>query len=285
MTMRCWINGVEQAHIDATDRGLQYGDGLFETLAAFDGQCPWFEVHYQRLIAGCDRLAIPLPDKAVLLREVEQAAAGQHRTVIKIMLTAGSGGRGYARSADLQANRIVLCHAWPDYPETCWLQGVGLKLCQTRLGCNPVLAGIKHLNRLEQVLARNEWQTHEVAEGLMCDMQGKVIEGTMSNVFLVREQALYTPELARCGVAGVMRRWILEYAPRLGFEVNETTLSVEDLQHADELILTNSLIGLWPVKTFESRYYQPGPVYLALLKCLLTEYPLISTQTMNRLHA
>jgi 4-amino-4-deoxychorismate lyase len=283
--MRCWINGIEQAHIDATDRGLQYGDGLFETLAAFDGQCPWFEVHYQRLWTGCDRLAIPLPDKAVLLREVEQAAAGQHRAVIKIILTAGSGGRGYARSANLQANRIVLCHAWPDYAEACWLQGVELKLCQTRLGCNPALAGIKHLNRLEQVLARNEWQTREVAEGLMCDMQGNVIEGTMSNVFVVREQDLYTPELARCGVAGVMRRWILETAPRLGFEVHETTLRIEDLQHADELMLANSLIGLWPVKMFESRHYQPGPVYQALLKCLLTEYPLINTQTMNRFDA
>ncbi len=285
MTSRCWINGVEQAHIGITDRGLQYGDGLFETLAAFDGHCPWFEAHYQRLVAGCDRLAIPLPDKTILLQEVAQAAAGQQRAVIKIMLTSGSGGRGYARPDTLQPSRIVQCHSWPDYPDACWQEGVVLKSCQTRLGCNPALAGIKHLNRLEQVLARNEWSPGEAAEGLMCDLQGKVIEGTMSNLFLVRENALFTPNIDLCGVAGVMRRWVLDNASRLGFETKEVAVSIQDIQQADEVMLTNSLIGLWPVKTFETCHYRPGPVYQALIKYLVTEYPLISTPAMSRLDA
>jgi 4-amino-4-deoxychorismate lyase len=276
MSTRCWINGDEQVNIAVTDRGLQYGDGLFETLAAFDGTCPWFSVHFQRLAAGCERLAIPLPNKEVLLHEVKQAAEGQHKAVIKILLTSGRGGRGYRRPEVLEPSRIVMRHDWPDYPEAYWQDGVALKLCHTRLGCNPALAGIKHLNRLEQVVARNEWQGSEYAEGLMCDMQGHVIEGTMSNVFVVRANALATPNLTACGVDGVMRRWVMQTAKELNMDVQQTALSVTDIKQADEVLLTNSLIGLWPVKTFESSHYQAGSVYQALLKYLLKDYPLVN---------
>ncbi|NNF96947.1 MAG: aminodeoxychorismate lyase, partial [Halobacteria archaeon] len=107
MNQRCWINGVEQMDIAVADRGLQYGDGLFETLAAFDGQCPRFQDHYQRLSAGCERLALPLPDKQLLRQEVEQAAKGQDKAVIKLIITSGIGGRGYTRPVNLQTTRIV----------------------------------------------------------------------------------------------------------------------------------------------------------------------------------
>lgn len=273
MTPRSWINGIEHDHIGVTDRGLQYGDGLFETLAAFEGHCPWFEAHYQRLVTGCERLAIPQPDKQVVLQEVETAAAGQAKAVIKILLTGGEGGRGYGRAIGLQPNRIVMRYAWPDYPASHWRDGVELKLCQTRLGCNPVLAGIKHLNRLEQVLARNEWQDNDYAEGLMCDEQGNVIEGTMSNVFIVRDETLYTPRLSHCGVTGVMRGWVMDKADELAINVQETTLSIDDIKQADEVMLTNSLIGLWPVNNFESRNYQPGPICQTLLEYLIKTYP------------
>lgn len=273
-----WINGVKQETIAVMDRGLHYGDGLFETLAVFDGNCPWFPAHFQRLSAGCERLNIPLPDKQVLFNEVEQAAQGQHKAVIKILLTSGHGGRGYRRPAIVQPSRIVTLHDWPEYPDAYWQNGVALHLCQTRLACNPALAGIKHLNRLEQVLARNEWHSSEYAEGLMCDVQGNVIEGTMSNVFVVRGNTLSTPKLNACGVAGVMRHWVMQTAEELNLAVQQTALSVTDIKQADEVMLTNSLIGLWPVKHFDSRNYQPGPVYQTLLKYLVKEYPLISTQ-------
>lgn len=278
MSTPCWINGEEQVNIAVADRGLQYGDGLFETLAAFDGACPWFPAHYQRLAAGCDRLAIPVPDKQVLLCEVEQAAKGQHKAVIKILLTSGRGGRGYCRPEVLEPSRIIMRHDWPDYPDAYWQDGVVLKHCHTRLGCNPTLAGIKHLNRLEQVMARNEWQGTEFAEGLMCDMQGHVIEGTMSNVFVVRGNTLSTPNLTACGVDGVMRRWVMQKAEELNIEVQQMALSVTDIKQADEVLLTNSLIGLWPVRSFESSLYQAGPVYQTLLKYLVKEYPLINAQ-------
>ena len=276
MNPRCWINGVAKTDIVTTDRGLQYGDGLFETLAAFDGHCPWFTAHYQRLTTGCERLAIPTPDKQVLLDEVEKAAAGQQKAVVKILLTSGSGGRGYRRPTELEPTRIVMQHDWPQYPDTYWQEGVALTLCQTQLGCNPKLAGIKHLNRLEQVLARNEWQGSDYAEGLMCDTQGNVIEGTMSNVFIVRNNTLVTPQLTTCGVEGIMRRWIMDNASVLGYEVQETELSVDDIKQADEVMLTNSLIGILPVRCFESSDYQPGPVYQVLLNALIKEYPYIT---------
>jgi 4-amino-4-deoxychorismate lyase len=276
MSTRSWINGEQHLNIAVVDRGLQYGDGLFETLAAIEGNCPWFPAHYQRLVTGCERLAIPVPDKQLLLREVNQAAAGQYKAVIKILLTSGRGGRGYRRPDRLEPSRIVMRYDWPEYPDAYWQDGVALKLCQTRLGCNPALAGIKHLNRLEQVMARNEWQNSEYADGLMCDTNGKVIEGTMSNVYLVRDNTLHTPITDNCGVAGVMRRWVLDNAHKFDIEVHEAELSVEDVKQANEVMLSNSLIGLWPVKTFESSNYQPGPVYRALLKYLLKEYPVIN---------
>ena len=275
MRQRCWINGVEQPDIAVADRGLQYGDGLFETLAVFDGQCPRFQDHYQRLSAGCDRLGLPQPDETLLLQEVAKAAQGKNKAVIKLIVTSGAGGRGYSRPAKLQTTRIVMLHDWPEYPQTNWQEGIALRLCQTRLGCNPTLAGIKHLNRLEQVLARNEWQGNEDAEGLMLDMNGNVIEATMSNVYLVRDNTLYTPKTDNCGVAGVMRRWILANAPNLNIKVVETAISIEDIKQADEVILSNSLIGLWPVKAFETCQFQAGPVYWSLLKYLLKDYPVV----------
>ncbi len=275
MSPVCWVDGVKQSDIAVTDRGLQYGDGLFETMAVFEGDCPHWQMHYQRLMAGCERLAMPLPDESVLQQEVVQAAAGEGKAVIKLVLTSGVGGRGYTRPSNVQVTRIVMRYDWPAYPTDYWLNGVSLRLCSTRLACNPALAGIKHLNRLEQILARNEWQGDDYAEGLMCDVNGNVIEGIMSNVYLVRDSTVYTPSIENCGIAGVMRRWILDNAPTMGIEVVETALSVEDIKQADEVLLSNSLIGLWPVKAFESCQFEPGPVYRALLKPLIKDYPVV----------
>ncbi len=275
MKPRCWINGVEQTGIAVADRGLHYGDGLFETLAVFGGACPHWPAHYQRLRTGCERLAIPVPEEGLLQREVAQAAKGESKAVIKLIVTSGAGGRGYARPASLDTTRMVMRYDWPGYPVEHWQNGINLRLCQTRLACNPALAGIKHLNRLEQILARNEWQGNAYAEGLLCDLDGYVIEGIMSNVYVVRDNNIYTPAIQNCGVSGVMRGWILAHAPALGFKVIETGLSIDDIKQANEVLLSNSLIGLWPVKTFETCQLQPGPVYWALLKHLLKDYPVV----------
>jgi 4-amino-4-deoxychorismate lyase len=272
--IRVWIDGLPRSEIGVADRGLQYGDGVFETLAVIDGDCPWFGLHYQRLLSGCERLQLPLPDKTRLLQEIRQAADGYERAVIKLIMTSGSGGRGYARPGRLKPTRIIILHPWPGYPTRYWQQGVRVYKCRITLACNPTLAGIKHLNRLEQVLARQEWRNEDYAEGLMHDQHGNVIEGTMSNVFLVHNNVLHTPDLKRCGVDGVTRRQLVALAREAGIETVIADYTEQDFYTADEIMLSNSLIGIWPVREYENRQYQPGPVYRLLLGELVRDYPI-----------
>jgi 4-amino-4-deoxychorismate lyase len=190
-----------------------------------------------------------------------------HGTV-KILVTRGSGPRGYAPPPHPRPTRIVgFMPATPD-EAAAWRQGVTVRFCQTALGHSPALAGLKTLGRLEQVLARAEWADPAIAEGLMCDPEGRIVCGTMSNVFAVSKGRLMTPDLKQCGVRGVMRRVVMELAKRLGLEVRETALSGADIRKADELFVTNALIGLWPVSRCEQRSYEIGPVTVALRRAL-----------------
>jgi 4-amino-4-deoxychorismate lyase len=252
------VNGQAQDHIAVADRGLHYGDGLFETIAVKGGQPRLWERHWRRLSTGCRRLGIAQPDPEMLREEARRVSLDVDRGVLKIILTRGAGGRGYRPPHTEQATRIMATYPWPAYPEANWQQGVAVRICTTRLGRNPALAGMKHLNRLEQVLARSEWREPHIAEGLMLDDDGHVIAGTMSNLFIVAAQGLLTPVLAACGVAGVMRSVILDLAAELGIAWQEAPLRLEDLHRADEVFLTNALIGIWPVGRIEQRNYSIG---------------------------
>ncbi len=250
------INGKPATQLSVLDRGFQYGDGLFETLAVTAGRpCLW-ERHLKRLELGCQRLGIPVPDPDLLLDEALRECAGQARAVLKIMLTRGEGGRGYRPAANPTPNRVVYCSPWPEHPSQAAEQGVVARLCATRLGRDETLAGIKHLNRLPQIMARREWDDPAIAEGLMLDREGHVIEGTKSNLFLLRGGELTTPDLSGCGVAGVMRELVLETAPKLGIPVTIRDIPATELDQADALFLTNSLIGIWPVRQLNEHSYQ-----------------------------
>lgn len=249
------INGESGAHISALDRGLQYGDGLFETIAVADSRpCLW-DRHYHRLETGGARLGIPIPVAETLLKEILQEIGSNDRGVIKVIISRGDGTRGYAPSENIETTRIVQFSSWPDYPEEAHSQGVKVRICNTRLGANHTLAGIKHLNRLEQVMARSEWDNPEIREGLMLDARGHVVEGTMSNIFMVKEGIFHTPDLTECGVSGVMRGLVLDVAKEQGVEVNVGHIPLSELLYADSLMLTNSLIGIWPVIELEEREY------------------------------
>ncbi len=248
------VDGVARSQVDALDRGLHYGDGLFETLAVFAGEIRCWEDHWRRLAEGCRRLGFPCPKRDVLEREVRELGNVADRKVIKILLTRGSGPRGYRSPSRVVPRRILIASDWPDYPPRYAREGVRARLCQTRLGHNPTLAGLKHCNRLEQVLARQEWQD-EAEEGLMLDVDGNLVEGTMSNLFLARGRALVTPDLSRCGVAGVTRRRILDQAPGLGIPVEVSEITLERAREAEAMFLCNTLIGLWPVRSFAGREY------------------------------
>jgi 4-amino-4-deoxychorismate lyase len=205
-------------------------------------------------------LNIPLPDEARLLAETRRLIAGCEPCVLKIIITRGQGGRGYRMPPAATPTRVLQVSAWPEFPPACSDAGVVVRLCRQRLGINPALAGIKHLNRLEQVLARQEWDDPDIHEGLLRDTTGNVIEGTMSNLFVVRDGRLMTPDLARCGVAGILRSVVLELAERLKLKVVLGDLPMTELERADELFLTNSVIGIWPVIRLGQSAYRKGPV-------------------------
>jgi 4-amino-4-deoxychorismate lyase len=241
------IDGRESDCLPADDRGLAYGDGLFETMRCERGGVPLLELHLARLREGCARLGLEPPDGALVRAEIERLADRRAGGVVKLTLTRGGGGRGYAPPIRPRPRRILAWHALPDYPAAHYREGVRVWLTSTRLGRAPTLAGLKHLGRLEQVLASMEPAPQGCAEGLMRDYDGRVVEGIRSNVFLVRGGGLATPRLDECGVAGVMRRLVIEEAAGLGLSTGETRLAVDDLAAADELFLTSSVFGIWPV--------------------------------------
>jgi len=265
------IDGRAQGSISARDRGLHFGDGVFETIGVDAGRALCLEHHLARLADGCARLALPVPELAMLEDECARVCDGVERAVLKIIITRGVSGRGYGSDPRTVPTRIVARYPWPPYPADSRTDGVAVRICSTRLGRNPRLAGIKHLNRLEQVLARSEDALAECHEGLMLDDSGRLIEGIMSNVFVRRGKRLITPDLSECGVAGIMRKLVLEVSEQATGLVPEiATLGVDDLSTAEECFLTNSIIGIWPIKTIAGQPLRTGPVAHELQK-LLTE--------------
>ncbi|MEJ2590891.1 MAG: aminodeoxychorismate lyase [Candidatus Thiodiazotropha sp.] len=249
------LNGLPADQIPLSDRGLQYGDGLFETLAVVDGIPRFWDRHMNRLARGETALGFPIIDKALLRREADEVCRSKTRGVLKIVLTRGSGGRGYRPPEPCEPRRILSLHDWPDYPERWYRDGIALRVCHMHLGRNRRLAGIKHLNRLEQVLARREWDDPEIAEGLMLDGRGNVISGTQSNLFLIDNGALSTPDLTYSGIAGIMREVIIGCAERLGLTVRIEAIDLERVKAAEALFVTNSLLGLCPVVSMDSHAY------------------------------
>jgi 4-amino-4-deoxychorismate lyase len=255
------INGEKVSTIPLNDRALAYGDGLFETIRYCNGRLLFEDLHLQRLANGCARLQLDY-DADALAREMELALqlGNAPDGILKIIVSRGSGGRGY-RPPRQTATRILTLHALPGHGNTPPALGIRAFLCSHRMAIGGELAGIKHLNRLEQVLAAGEWPDDSFSEGLMLDVDGYLAEGTRSNVFFVRNGRLHTPNLSRCGIAGIMRQVLLQrYAERA--ETGYYTLA--DLHLADEVFVSNSVIGVWPLLSLQSRNAQiswdVGPV-------------------------
>ena len=255
------VNGVATEMVAATDRGLAYGDGVFRTLSARSGWARAWRLQYRKLAQDCAALGLPCPAEPVLAEEVMRASAAQEDAVVKIIITRGSGERGYRPPRGEHPTRIVSAGPAVQYPDEFARGGVQVRICSTRAAIQPRLAGVKHLNRLENVLARAEWSDAAVAEGLMLDTGENVIGGTMSNLFIVDANGLATPDLSSCGVAGVTRERILAAAVREGVSCGIQVLSLDRVLGARELILVNSVIGAWPVRAIEGRSLTPGPEF------------------------
>lgn len=259
MTSTVWVNGVPDGQLDPADRGLAYGDGLFETLRIVQGRAVLEARHWERLAAGCQRLHIPL-DIAAVKADFACFLIGRSDGIAKIIVSRGSGGRGYLPPAAAKPTVIASWHESPAYPAVHAESGIVAAICRQPLGLSPLLAGLKHLNRLEQVLLRAELEVLGAPEALVCDLNGCVVEGVVSNVFLVRGNALLTPKLDQAGVAGVMRAEILAQAAGLGISVTEAALMPDDFLQADEVFFCNSVYGIWPVRELAGTRWVPGAV-------------------------
>ncbi|MCC7461462.1 MAG: aminodeoxychorismate lyase [Gammaproteobacteria bacterium] len=259
MSATLLIDGRPGAHISAADRGLHYGDGLFETIACRDGRARWLALHLERLERGCARLGIA-PPPAALREEIARLAAGQAACIVKLILTRGvARARGYRPCGDETPTRILARHPWTARPARGWNAG----LSGVRLGENAHLAGLKHLNRLEQVLAQRE-RPEALDEVLMLAGQDEVVAGSMSNLFIVEGGQLVTPPIERCGVAGVMRQVVLETAARTGWHVRIEPVSLARLRAARAAFLTNARLGVQVLASFEGRALEPDPRIAAL---------------------
>lgn len=267
MNARVYVGERAAQALPLLDRGYAYGDGLFETLRAHRGTLPWWDAHWRRLSRGATRLRLPLPGPDFVRAEAERLLDGAD-AVLKLIVSRGAGGRGYAPPAEAVPTWLLSTHALPPPAPA---EGLHLRWCETRLATPSALAGLKHCNRLEQVLARAEWEAAEVHEGLMRDGEGAVVCATAANLFVLREGRWWTPSVDRCGVAGVCRERLLAI---LGDNAAETaTLSQDALESADAVFLCNAVRGILPVARLGERVWPSHPAVAGLQRRLAESHP------------
>lgn len=263
------VNGNPDREVSPFDRALHFGDGLFETIACRRGRPRFLSLHLERLQLGCVRLGIDPGNLEDIAVEVRALAGEVDAAIVKVLLTRGVAvARGYGVTGCEKATRVTFRYAWPEETRAEPQDGVQVRTATLRLGENPALAGLKHCNRLEQVLARREWTDPAITEALVFSSSGKLVSGTMSNVFIVEGSGLRTPRMDLCGVAGVMRRVVLREAARVGIPVREDVLGVDDLRQASEAFLTNARIGIWPIRLLDGCSMRCGPVTRRLQEVL-----------------
>jgi len=265
-TLRIFIGQARAEAVPADDRGLAYGDGLFETMRAHAAAIHWWDRHWARLVQGAARLRLPLPPESLVRAEVARLlhdSGGD--AVVRLLVTRGPG-RGYGPSADASPTWVLSLHPPPEVPQ----RGLRLRWCATRLALQPALAGLKHCNRLEQVLARAEWDAADpdVDEGLVRSTEGDAVCATAANLFVLDAAGWSTPPVDRCGVAGVCRGWILADTG-----ARERRLAVADVESAQALVLCNAVRGILPVARLGARSWPPHPQVAALQRLLASAHP------------
>ncbi len=264
------INGSFNQVISPLDRGLAYGDGVFRTIKVVAGLPEQWPAHYQKLVADCAAINIVCPSAELLMSDWQQLFSAGEDAVAKIIITRGEGERGYKPSAITAPMRLISKFAMPNYAKANFSDGVHLHLCETRLAAQPKLAGVKTLNRLENVLARMEWSNHALVDGVMLDMNGNVIECTSANIFARFGDALITPKLDLCGIAGITRQRIMMLAPSLSLKIDVQHMSFAQLLTADEIIICNSLYGAWQVRCIQENTIQSNGLATAVRAALRT---------------
>lgn len=250
------VNGQLGQALSALDRGLAYGDGVFRTMRAEAGRLLLWPHHYRKLESDCSRLGLNCPAESDLASDIARILGEEPDCVVKVIVTRGQGGRGFAAPVHAEPTRIVASFPLPDPPPGCDDLGVRVRWCAIRLAAQPALAGVKHLNRLENVLARREWSDPAISEGILCDARGDVAEATMSNLFILEGERLVTPALDDCGVRGVQRERLIARAEKLCGGCELASISPQRLLAADQVYLVNSVIGAWWVSALDARAWK-----------------------------
>ncbi|MYM59932.1 aminodeoxychorismate lyase [Vibrio sp. OCN044] len=255
-----WVNGREAETISLHDRSFQYGDGCFTTMLVKGGQVQYWDLHKERMQSCLGLLGISPPDWSQVEGWMQNAITGKTESGIKLHISRGEGGRGYSPSKIKGPNVIISAFDFPAHYASWMTEGVQLGICSNRLGHNPMLAGHKHNNRLEQVLLKSEMDEKDLSDGIVLDIKANVIETTMANVFWVNQGVVYTPDLTNAGVKGVMQRVIIDSATKNGIEVRVGDYSLKELYAAEEVFISNSLLRIAPVKAIGSQSYAKGSV-------------------------
>lgn len=265
-----FANGERIDALAIDDRSIQYGDGVFETIAVRDAMPRFLDAHIERLQLGCLRLGIEPPDpqniSVGLQSALDACSTDTAYATAKLLVTAGSGKRGYRRTQKAGPWVHVGIFDAKPLPDALYRSGVHVRRCATRLARQPQLAGIKSLNRLEQVLARAEWNDDAIFEGLMLDTDGQLICGTMSNVFLIRQSAIITPAITHSGIAGIMRGHIIATLQAAQQDTDIRDVQGAELRDADEVFLANSQFGVLPVQRCGSHAWPVGPVTVNVMR-------------------
>ena len=243
------VNGQDQSSIAISDRGVAYGDGIFTTATIYQGQIQFLTSHINRLIEGCQYLKIQFPQPQLLINEIVDIAQHYSSAVLKIIITAGSGGRGYSRQGVGESQVIVSVHDFPAHYQRWSTQGISLINGQIKLGLNPLLKGLKHLNRLEQVLIRDELDNAPADDLLVCDLNDFVVETSSANVFWMRADKVYTPVLNDAGIKGIYRKNILAFDPSIQ-QVKEKLVELNDIT---AMFICNSVMGIVPVYQWNNK--------------------------------
>lgn len=245
--IKALINGEPATTVSIKDRAFNYGDGVFETIAVKNKQLQFWSSHFLRLKKGCQKLGIDQPDEKQLLSDIKQLITESDQFVLKILISRGTGGRGYAVDGVLSATIVLSLNPWPVDIETKQTHGINTRLCQHRLAINPALAGIKHLNRIDQVIARNEWHNTDITEGIMLDYEDYLIEGTATNLFVKINGQWQTAPEKNCAVAGTIRAFVLAHAGKKNLAICERKVHHSELSSVEEMFVCNSIWGIVPV--------------------------------------
>ncbi|CNJ85269.1 4-amino-4-deoxychorismate lyase [Yersinia aldovae] len=264
-----WINGVEQSLISVSDRSVQFGDGCFTTARIYNGQIVWLDQHIQRLQRATERLLMPPVNWVVLRTEMLNAAQQTESAVLKVIISRGSGGRGYSGTACQHPTRIIYLSDYPAHYHRWREIGVSLALSPIPLARSPLLAGVKHLNRLEQVLIRTHLEQTTAEEALVLDTNGMLVECCAANLFWRKGERVYTPDLSQSGVDGIMRQRIMTFLAAQGTPVNIVSQPLETLADADEVMVCNALMPLLPVNRADQWAYSSRRLFESLSLVLL----------------